>query len=82
MQNYNGVYIEKITKLKNVFIEHTYDKRRKFFERTIFKIEFDNGNTLYLKMKPKKYQNCFNRIDFKIIDTKFTRKKVIYDEII
>ena len=81
MENYSGVYIDKITKIKNVFMEHNYDKRRKFFVKTLYKYELDNGNILYVKMKPKKYQNCFNGVDFKIIDTIFTTKKVIYEEI-
>lgn len=82
MENYNGVYISKITKIKNVLMKHNYDERRKFFKKTLYKIQFDNGDVLYLQLKPKKYQNCFNGVDFKLINTIFTRRKVIYKEIL
>lgn len=29
MQNYTGIYIYKITKIKNVFTKHNYDKNLK-----------------------------------------------------
>lgn len=80
MENYNGAYINKITRIKNTVMQHIYNKRRTFFTRTLYKIEFDNGNILYMKMKPKKYQNCFNGVDFKLINTKYTRIKIIYEE--
>lgn len=82
MENYNGIYINKITQIKNVFMQHNYDKRRTFFERKLYEIQFDNGDILYMKMKPKKYQNCFNGVDFKLVNTKFTKRKVLYEEII
>ena len=50
-ENYNGVYIEKITKIKNVFMQHNYDKERVSFEKTIYKINFDNGDIYELKLE-------------------------------
>lgn len=81
-ENYNGVYIEKVTKVKRVFMEHNYDKRRKFFKKTLYEIQFDNGDMVYLQLRPKKYQNCFNGVDFKLINTKFTKRKIVYEEIL
>ena len=82
MKNYNGVYINKITKAKNVILQHNYDIKRRFFERKLYIIEFDNGDILYLKLKPKKYANCMNGVDFRLENTIFTRKKIIYEEIL
>ncbi len=82
IKNYEGVYIRKITKVKNCILQHSYDEKRKFFERKWFIIEFDNGDILYMKLKPKKYSNCMNGVDFRLEDTKFTRKKIVYEEIL
>ena len=35
-------------------------KKRKFFKRELFEIEFDNGDIVYMQIKPKKYSNCIN----------------------
>lgn len=35
-----------------------------------------------MKLKPKKYSNCMNGVDFRLEDTKFTRKKIVYEEIL
>lgn len=80
IKNYNGAYICKITRVKNTILQHNYDIRRKFFEREIFVIEFDNGDILFMKLKPRKYANCFNGVDFRLDNTIFTRKKIIYEE--
>ena len=82
IKNYEGAYIRKITKVKNVILQHNYDEKRTFFERELFMIEFDNGDILYMKLKPKKYSNCINGIDFRLENTKLTRKNIIYEEII
>lgn len=82
IKNYDGVYIRKIIKVKNVILQHNYNEKRKFFERELFIIEFDNGDILYMKLKPKKYSNCMNGIDFRLENTKLTRKKVVYEEIV
>lgn len=81
MENYMGVYVNKITKINNVLMQHTTDKRRISFNRKIYEIEFDNGDKVYLVMKPKKRQVCFNGIDFKLKDTFLTRKKVIFNDV-
>ena len=82
MKNYNGAYINKIIKVNNVILQHNYDTRRRFFEKKLYVIEFDDGNILYLKLKPKKYANCMNGVDFRLENTIFTRKKIIYEEIL
>ena len=82
IKNYERAYIRKITKVKNVILQHNYDEKRTFFERELFMIEFDNGDILYMKLKPKKYSNCINGIDFRLENTKLTRKNIIYEEII
>lgn len=81
MKNYNGVYINKITIIKNVFMKHTIDKRRESFNREIYEVEFDNGDKVYLVMNPKKMQVCFNGIDFELEDTIFTKRKVIFRDV-
>ena len=82
IKNYEGAYIRKITKVKNVILQHNYDEKRTFFERELFMIEFDNGDILYMKLKPKKYSNCINGIDFRLENTKLTRRKIIYEEML
>ena len=82
IKNYEGVYISKITKVKNVILQHNYDTKRMFFERELFIIEFDNGDIVYMILKPKKYSNCINGIDFRLENTKLTRRKIIYEEMI
>lgn len=82
IKNYEGVYISKITKVKNVFLQHNYDERRKFFERELFIIELDNEDIVYMKLKPKKYSNCFNGVDFRIENSRFTRRKIVYEEML
>lgn len=82
IKNYEGVYISKITKVKNVILQHNYNINRRFFEKELFIIEFDNGDIVYMQLKPKKYSNCINGVDFKIENTKFTRKKIIYEEVL
>lgn len=79
IKNYEGNYIDKITLIRNVLMRHNYDSRRTFFERKIYKIDFDNGDVLFTVLKPKKYQNCFNGVTFKLINTKFTREKIIFE---
>lgn len=81
MKNYNGVYINKITIIKNVLMKHTTDKKRGSFNKEIFEIEFDNGDKVYLVMKPKEMQVCFNGIDFELEDTIFTKRKVIFRDV-
>ena len=81
MKNYTGVYVNKITRIKNIIMEHTTDKRRVSFNRKIYEIEFDNGDKVYTVMKPKKMQVCFNGVDFKLKETFFTRKKVIFNDV-
>lgn len=81
MKNYNGVYINKITLIKNVLMEHTTDKRRIDFNKEIYEIEFDNGDKVYTIMKPKEMQVCLNGVDFKLKDTIFTKRKVIFEDI-
>lgn len=80
MENYDGVYIDKITMIKNVLMQHTTDERRISFNRKIYEIEFDNGDKVYTVMKPKKMQCCFNGIDFTLKETIFTRKKVLFED--
>ena len=82
LKNYEGVYISKITKVKNIILQHNYMEKRRFFERKLYVIEFDNGDIVYMKLKPKKYANCINGVDFRLEDTKFTRRKIIYEEIL
>ena len=82
IKNYNGVYISKITKVKNVILQHNYNEKRNFFEKELFIIEFNNGDLVYMKIKPKKYSNCINGIDFRLEITIFARKKIIYEEVL
>ena len=42
----------------------------------------DDLNIKEHKLKPKKYSNCINGIDFRLENTKLTRKNIIYEEII
>lgn len=81
MKNYNGVYVNKITIIKNVLMKHTIDKKRGSFNKEIWEIEFDNGDKVYLVIKPKNMQVCFNSIDFKLEDTIFTKRKVIFRDV-
>ena len=81
LKNYTGVYINKITLIKNILMEHTTDKRRIDFKKEIYEIEFDNGDIVYTVMTPKNMQVCFNGVDFRLKDTVFTKRKVIFQDI-
>lgn len=81
MQNYNGIYVNKITMIKNILMQHKVDKRRISFKRKIYEIEFDNGDIVYTVLKPKKMQCCFNGVDFALKETIFTRRKIIFRDL-
>lgn len=78
--NSKGVFINKITIVKNVFMEHIADKTRISFNKELYEIEFDNGDIAYTIMKPKNAQVCFSGADFKLKEMFFTKRKVIFQD--
>lgn len=71
-------HVTKITKYKNVIMQHKIDKRRTFLKKLLYKIDFEDDKQMILIMKPKKEQNSFDGSTFKLIKTLRTREKIIF----